>query len=142
DHAAHVGLQAGGHDRLDAVPDLVGGVLYDDHRAVFQVGKALTGFPALTNDVQRQPLSRHEGGLHRVGQLVEVEDSNALQSSDAAEVVVGGYEVVAGLEAEGDELVIDRRLGARTATGDLGDDVGVGHQGIQDLQAAPSALPA
>ena len=35
DHAAHVGLQAGGDDRLDAVPDLVGGIFYDDHGAVF-----------------------------------------------------------------------------------------------------------
>src|SRR5690606_36522311 len=140
--AALVGLQAGGDDRLDAVPDLVGGVLHDHHGAVFQVGKALTGFPALPHDVQRQPLSGHEGGLHRVGKLVEVEDADALQSRDATEVVVGGYEVVAGLEAERDELVIDRRLGGRSATGDLGDDVGVGHQGIKDLQAAPSALPA
>ena len=61
-----------------------------DHRAVVQVADALAGLLALLDDLDAHLLAGVDDRLHRVGQLVDVQDPDALQLRHAVEVVVVG----------------------------------------------------
>ena len=64
--------------------------LYDDHRAIIQVGHALAHFFTLLDYVHSQFFTGENDGLESVGQFIHIQDLDALKLGNAVEVVIGG----------------------------------------------------
>src|SRR5450759_4660089 len=92
DHAARRGLDHRCDDRGDGLVEQAPSVLDDHHRAIVQAADALTGLLALTRHHNHYLLTGDRHRTHRVSQLVEVQDSDALEARDPVEVEVVGHD--------------------------------------------------
>ena len=113
-----------------------------DHRAVVEIADALAGVLARLDHAHPEVLAGEQRGLHRVGQRVHVEDTDALKVGDPIQVEVIGEHRAPVLLRQRHELRVD--LGrARDVLVDDDDRrrARLAHAG-QDLQAAPAARPA
>ena len=72
--------------------DEPGAALDDDHRPVIEEADALAGLLALLDHLDPELLAGQDGGLHGVGQRVDVQDPHALELGDPVQVVVVGQD--------------------------------------------------
>jgi hypothetical protein len=81
-------------------------VLDDDHRAVLQIADALMSLFSFANHRDVQLFARQDDRLDRIGQLVDVEDRDALDVRDAIEIVIVGNEFCAKILRKSNEPCI------------------------------------
>ena len=145
DHPAGAGLEDAGDGQADRLAQVVGPLLGDDHRAVVEVADPLARLLAALDQLDGQALARQDDRLHRVGQVVEVDDLDALEPGDLVQVVVVGDDLAA--EVLGQDT---RRWSTSRIAGELGDlgvvdldlDAGRLLEPVEDVQPAAAAVPA
>ena len=103
---------------LSVSPEVIGSLLGDDHRAVVQVADSLALLFAALEQLDRQALAGQDDRLHGVGQVVQVDDLNALEPGDLVEVVVVGDDLAAQVFRQNDQPLVD--LANAGELGDLG----------------------
>src|SRR5215469_13266292 len=103
DHPAGGGLEHRSHFDADLLALPLASVLDDDHRTVIEEADALVLFLAFLDDADSHLFARKSHGFHGVAQLVDVEDTDALELRDAIEVVVVRQDPAAAASRERDE---------------------------------------
>ena len=78
DHTSLRGLQDLGYRDVNRLVEVPPSILHHHHGAVIQITYALVGLGALLDDAHFQRLSVEDRGLHRIGQLVDVQHTDAL----------------------------------------------------------------
>src|SRR3990172_254681 len=112
----------------------------DDHRAVVQVGHALPLLFAFLNDFDCHPLARQNYRFDGVGQIVDVEHGDALQTGDLVEIVVGGEDGAVQLLGQNHQLVVGIAHAFDVHIGNAHGRGGFFLQAIENVQPAPPAV--
>ena len=143
DHPAGAGLQDARDRQAERLAEVVGTLLGDDHRAVIEVADALSLFLAPFEELDRQALAGQDDRLHGVGQVVQVDDLDALQTGDLVEVVVVGDNLAAEMLGQHDQPLVDladaRELGD-IAVMDPDLDTGRLLKPVEDVEPAAPAV--
>ena len=100
-------MQGGTDDGEGGGAEFVLGVVDDDHGAVRQVADGLVVVLAFLDEDEFDLVTDVQGGAHGSGQQVQIEDHEALELGDPAEVGVVGEEPRVEGFGELDELGID-----------------------------------
>ena len=82
-------------------------VFNDDHRTVVQIRYALIFFLSSLYDIDFHLLSGNTCRFQRVGQIVDIQDDDALQGSYLIEIVIVRYDLGVDLTAQPHELGVD-----------------------------------
>jgi hypothetical protein len=86
---------------------MVSSVLGDDHRAIVEVADPLALLLAPLEELDRKKLARQDDRLHRVGQIVEVDDVDALEFCDLVEIVIVGHDPAPQVLGQHDKPLVD-----------------------------------
>ena len=145
DHPAGAGLEHARHRQAEGLAQVIGSLLGDDHRAVVEIADALALLFAALEELDRQALAREHDRLHRVGQVVEVDDFDSLEPGDLVEVVVVGDDLAPEMLGQDHQALIDfadpRQLGD-LAVVDPDLDARRLLQAVEDVEpAAPAVAP-
>src|SRR5262245_46398667 len=144
DHAPGAGLQDTLDDNVGFFADHRAAIFANHHRSVVEITDALPRGLSRLDDLDRQPLSGKVAGFERIGQVVEVDDINALDAGDLVEVEVVGDDAPAQLLGEFHEPLIDRHSPGFILLDfvQLDFDVRVRLQLAEDVEPAPAAIAA
>src|SRR5262249_16697937 len=107
DHPARRRLEHAGDRQVDLMTDGRTPLLHDQHRAIVEVANPLADLVPGLDDAHAQRLAWESHRLHRVGQLIEVNDFDSLQLSNLVEVEVIGHHAGAHGLGENDQALID-----------------------------------
>ena len=136
-------MQHAGDGDADFLADVRPALLDDHHRAVFQVADPLADLVALPHQPHRHHLAGQRHRLQCVGQLVKVDDLDALQLRDLVEVVVVGHHPGAQQFSQDHQAFVDlghlAQLG-QVAVVHLQIDLGVRLHPLEHVQPAPAAV--
>ena len=117
-------------------------VLHHHHGAVLEIPDALVGLLALLDDGDGHHLARRDDGLHRVGEVVEIEDADSLDLGQPVEVVVLRHDRGAACAGQLDETRVHLWRAGKVEVHQLADDVVSLLQGLDDGKAATALGPA
>src|ERR1019366_599922 len=107
DHLAGRGLEHAGHRDIDGLGDQLFGVVHHDHGAVIQVSDALVILLAFLEDEDPHGLAGQHDGFQRVGQLVDIEDLDAVKLGHLVQIEIVGDDLAIEHLGEFDELHVD-----------------------------------
>src|SRR5581483_12120627 len=107
DHPAGGRLQDAGDGHGDGAVDVAAPVLHHHHGAVVEVAHALVRLLAVLDDGHLHRLTGADDRLQRVGEVVEVEHTQALDAGQLVEVEVVGHHCGAHLAGQLDEAPVD-----------------------------------
>src|SRR5579859_3218561 len=140
DHLAGGGLQNAGHGNVDGLRDHLLGVIDHHHRSVVKVGDTLIEFFSLFEDEHSHDLAWQHDGLHRIGQLVDVEDHHAMQLRHLVKVEIVGHDLAIVNLGQLDQLHIHFAYGRKIFFHNL--DIEMSHllYSLQHVESAPAPI--
>src|SRR5487761_1379651 len=141
DHPASRGLDHGRDDGCDRLVEQAPAVLDDDHGAVVQAADTLPRLLALTRHHDHYLLSRDRHRTHRMSQLVEVQDGDALEAGDPVEIEVVGHDPPDLSLGRAHQVCIDLDAGGRVIVDHLEWNCRILLHLGQDLEPAPATSP-
>lgn len=106
-HFAGRCLMDGGDQDVHGLVDEAACAIDDNHGAVFKIGNALIYFLAFAEDKDAHAFSGENSGAKSVGQKVDVENVDALNTGDFIEVEIVGNDFGLEAESEFDQFAVD-----------------------------------
>src|SRR4029077_16289116 len=140
DHLAGGSLKNAGDGNVDGLSDHFLGVLHHHQGALVEIGHALVElFPFLENE-HPHDLARQHDGLHRIGELVDVENHHAVQLRHLVEVEIVGDDLAIVNLGQLDQLHIHFADVREIVLHNL--DVEMGHflNSLQNVEPAAAAV--
>ena len=140
-HLPGGGLQHASHGDVDGLRNHLLGVVHHHHGAVVQVSHALVVLLALLQDEDAHRFARQHDRLQRIGQLVDVQDLDAVQLGHLVQVEIVGDDLAIVDLPQFDQLHVHVPHLREILFDDLHREVGHFLDALQDVQAAPSPVP-
>ena len=116
-------------------------VVHDNHRSVVQVGDTLTGFLSFLDDLDRHALSGQHNRLEGVGQLVDVQDFDALQFRNLVQVEIIGDDLGVQFFRQGHQFRVHTLQLREVVIADLDVHADAPLHAVQNVQTPSSPRP-